>query len=271
MEPHLPSRVTRHASRTYTLGIDVGSGFSKAVILEGTIVKAAAILPSGGNYRETAERVTDLVLREAGLTIDTILSTVSTGYGAEAAQFSQRSITDIACHAAAVYHLFPSARTVIDVGSQFSKVISLDERGKVANFVLNEKCAGGSGKFLQVIARILHISLEEIGRLSSTSTKPVDFTTGCAVFAESEAVSRIAEGALPGDILAGVHKAMASKIANLVTRLGLKQDCVLTGGGAKDVGLVKAIEKELGVPLLVPETPQITAALGAALLGNQSK
>jgi predicted CoA-substrate-specific enzyme activase len=139
----------------------------------------------------------------------------------------------------------------------------------VANFILNEKCAAGSGKFLQVIARILHIDLEEIGPLSSTSTKPVEFTTGCAVFAESEAVSRIAEGALPGDILAGVHKAIASKIANLIIRLGLQQDCALTGGGAKDAGLVKAIETELGVPVFIPENPQITAALGAALLAAE--
>ena len=166
--------------------------------------------------------------------------------------------------------LFPSARTVIDVGAQFSKVIALDERGKVANFILNEKCAGGSGKFLQVIARILHMDLEEIGPLSSASTKPVEFTTGCAVFAESEAVSRIAEGALPADILAGVHKAMASKIANLVVRLGLREHCALTGGGAKDAGLVKAIEKELEVTLLVPQNPQITAALGAALLAIET-
>jgi (R)-2-hydroxyacyl-CoA dehydratese activating ATPase len=252
----------------YTLGIDIGSGFSKAVICEGGKIKALAVAPSGGSYREAAQMVRDEALREAGLTIDAISRTVSTGYGAEAVAFSQRSVTDIACHAAAIHHLFPSARTVIDVGAQFSKVIRLDERGRAANFILNEKCAGGSGKFLQVIARILHIDLGEIGPLSSTSTKPVDFTTGCAVFAESEAVSRIAEGALPGDILAGVHKAMASKISNLVIRLGLLRDCALTGGGARDTGLVKAIETELEVPILVPDNPQITAALGAALLAE---
>ena len=268
METNLPSRVTRHASRAYTLGIDIGSGFSKAVVCEGLVLRAAAVEPSGGNYRETAERVRDLALRGAGITIDAISCTVSTGYGAGTVEFAQRSVTDIACHAAAIHHLLKSARTVIDVGAQFSKVMRLDDRGKVANFILNEKCAGGSGKFLQVIARILHIDLEEIGPLSSTSTKPVEFTTGCAVFAESEAVSRIAEGALPGDILAGVHKAMASKIANLVIRLGLQQDCALTGGGAKDAGLVKAIETELGVPVFIPENPQTTAALGAALLAE---
>ncbi len=253
----------------YTLGIDIGSGFSKAVVCEGATVKGAAVLPSGGSYRETAENVASQALMEAGVTMDVISYTISTGYGAGAVEFSQRSVTDFACHAAAIHQLFPSARTVIDVGAQFSKVVRLDNRGKVANFMMNEKCAGGSGKFLQVIARILHIGLEEIGPLSLASTKPVEFTTGCAVFAESEAVSRIAEGTLPGDILAGVHKAMASKIANLAIRLGLVQDCALTGGGAKDSGLVKAIATELGVPVLVPENPQITAALGAALLAQK--
>jgi predicted CoA-substrate-specific enzyme activase len=164
--------------------------------------------------------------------------------------------------------LFPTVRTVIDIGAQFSKAIGINDDGKVTNFVMNEKCAGGSGKFLQVAARILHIKVEEIGALSLTATKPVEFTTGCAVFAESEAVSRVAEGALAGDILAGIHKAMASKIVNLVVRLGLSQDCAVTGGGAKDIGLVRTLEKELGIAVKVPDEPQITAALGAALLAQ---
>jgi predicted CoA-substrate-specific enzyme activase len=166
--------------------------------------------------------------------------------------------------------LFPSARTLIDVGAQFSKAIRLNDAGKVANFVLNEKCAGGSGKFIQVIARMLHMNIEDIGDIAFKSEKPVEFTTGCAVFAESEAVSRIAEGALPADILAGVHKAMASKIINLVVRLGLIGDCAITGGGAKDDGLVRAIEKELKTDILVPKEPRITGALGAALLAAEN-
>jgi len=161
--------------------------------------------------------------------------------------------------------MFPSVRTLIDIGAQFSKAIRLNDKGKVANFILNEKCAGGSGKFIQVIARILHMKIEDIGKFSIQSDNPVEFTTGCAVFAESEAVSRIAEGALPGDILAGVHKAMASKIVNLVVRLGLTGDCAITGGGAKDHGLVRAIKTELNTDVLVPEEPRITAAFGAAL------
>lgn len=160
-------------------------------------------------------------------------------------------------------------RTLVDVGAQFSRAIRVNDAGKVMNFLLNEKCAGGSGKFLQVVGRILKISVEEIGNLSLASASPVEFTTACAVFAESEAVSRIAEGASLEDIVAGVHKAMASKISTLVVRVGLVPDCAVTGGGAKHLGLVKALEGELNSPVLVPEEPQMTAALGAALLAAE--
>jgi predicted CoA-substrate-specific enzyme activase len=157
-------------------------------------------------------------------------------------------------------------KTVIDVGAQFSRAIRLDDAGRIANFILNEKCAGGSGKFLQTVARILRMNVSEIGDLSLTATKPVEFTTACAVFAESEAVSRIAEGAAPADILAGLNKAMASKIVTLVTRVGLSPDCAVTGGGAKNSGLVKAIEEELSAKVYVAQEPQTTAAYGAALI-----
>jgi (R)-2-hydroxyacyl-CoA dehydratese activating ATPase len=252
----------------YILGIDVGSGYSKAVVCEGKVLRSFAILPSGGNYKETVMAVTDGALKKAGITLGDVTQKVATGYGSAMAGFSDQAVTDISCHAAGIHYLFPTVRTVIDIGAQFSKAIGINDDGKVTNFVMNEKCAGGSGKFLQVAARILHIKVEEIGALSLTATKPVEFTTGCAVFAESEAVSRVAEGALAGDILAGIHKAMASKIVNLVVRLGLSQDCAVTGGGAKDIGLVRTIEKELGIAVKVPDEPQITAALGAALLAQ---
>lgn len=252
----------------YTLGIDIGSGFSKAVVCENGALISHSVMPSGGAYADIAEKVAQEAVRKADLSLRDISTVLATGYGAAAVQNANRTATDISCHAAGVNSLFPSARTVIDIGAQFSKVVAMNQSGAILNFLMNEKCAGGSGKFLQIVARILHISVEELGPLSMTSTHPVQFTTACAVFAESEAVSRIAEGAPPADILAGVHKAMASKITNLVTRVGLKRDCVVTGGGAKDAGLVKAIETELGMPVLVPAEPQITAALGAAILAN---
>jgi predicted CoA-substrate-specific enzyme activase len=250
---------------SYVLGIDIGSGFSKAVVCEGGSVLASAVIPSGGSYRETAKTVAEAACDKARLSMVDIAFTRATGYGSAAVDFADETATDIACHAAGVHHLFPQARTVIDIGAQFSKAIRVDSLGRITSFVLNEKCAGGSGRFLQVISRILHMTLEEIGEVSLRSKSPVEFTTGCAVFAESEAISRIAEGALPEDILAGVHKAIASKIANLVTRVGLVPECAVTGGGAKDIGLVRTLEAELGREIVVPEEPQITAALGAAL------
>lgn len=256
----------------FVLGIDVGSGYSKAVVMEpeGKEMRSYAIMPSGGDYREAGRAIAQATLQKAGLTLNDIARTVAAGYGGNMVDFADQTSTDISCHAAGLYYLFPSVRTVMDVGAQYSRAIRLDNNGKIANFIMNEKCAGGSGKFLQVAARILHINVADIGELSLTAVKPVEFTTGCAVFAESEAVSRISEGASPADILAGIHKAMASKIVTLVTRVGLTPDCAVTGGGAKDLGLVKAIEAELGTGVFVPEEPQITAALGAALIAAET-
>jgi predicted CoA-substrate-specific enzyme activase len=255
----------------YSLGIDIGSSFSKAVVFADGALVSYATAPSGGNYAEAARRVAGDAMERAGLTDASISARIATGYGATAVEFADRTVVDISCHAAGAHHLFPSARTVLDIGSQYCRAIKMDGDGRVSNFLLNEKCASGSGKFLQVIARILHMRVEDIGPLSLESTDPVAFTTGCAVFAESEAVSRIAEGASPADILAGVHNAMASKIINLTVRLGLSPDCVVTGGGAKDPGLVRALERELGVSVFVPDEPWITAALGAALLATSSR
>lgn len=252
----------------YAMGIDVGSSFAKAAVIEEGRLLSSAFMPTAGSFANAARKVSTSALEKAGLSDSDISATVATGYGSSAVDSAVRTAADISCHAAGIYHLFPSARTVVDIGSQFCRAIKLDGGGKVTNFVQNEKCAGGSGKFLQVIAKILHMKIEDLGAVSLESVNPVEFTTGCAVFAESEAVSRIAEGASAADILAGVHKAMSAKITNLATRLGLAPDCVVTGGGAKDIGLVKTLEIELRVGVLVPEEPLISAAIGAALLAE---
>ena len=252
----------------FVLGVDVGSGYSKAVVLEGDAIRSYAVMPSGGDYREAGAAVARAALEKIGLTTGDISRTVAAGYGGNMVDFADETSTDISCHAAGIHHLFPSVRTLMDVGAQYSRAIRLDDEGRIANFIMNEKCAGGSGKFLQVAARILHMSVSDIGELSLSAQKPVEFTTGCAVFAESEAVSRISEGASPADILAGIHNAMASKIVTLVLRVGLTPDCAVAGGGAKDIGLVKAIGAELGAKVFVPDEPQIVAALGAAIMAR---
>ncbi len=251
----------------YSLGIDLGSTFSKAVVLGDGTMLSYAVIPSGGNYAEAARKVSTAAVEKAAISDTDVSTRIATGYGATAVDFADHTLPDISCHAAGIFYRFPSARTVVDIGNQFCRAIKLDGDGRVLNFMLNEKCAGGSGKFLQVIARMLHMDIADIGALSLESEHPVEFTTGCAVFAESEAVSRIAEGARPADILAGVHKAMSARIVNQIIRLGFAQDCAVTGGGAKDIGLVRTLEMELDVKALVPEEPWISAALGAALLG----
>jgi predicted CoA-substrate-specific enzyme activase len=253
----------------YVAGIDIGSAFSKAVIMAENKIIAHQVKPSGGNYRLTAGQVMDDALAEAKLSQKDIASTVATGYGASSVSSAAQTASDISCLAWGVHYLFPGARTAIDIGGQFTRMLKLDGRGKATSFLLSEKCAAGSGRFLQVIARVLQVDLDDIGELSLKSKKKVDFNTGCAVFAESEAVSRVAEGAAKEDILAGLHRGLAAKIQAMVSRLGLEPECAVVGGGAKDVGLVRSIEDGLEGKLLVPDEPQIVAALGAALLAGE--
>jgi predicted CoA-substrate-specific enzyme activase len=253
----------------YAMGIDIGSAFSKAVVISGGEIVSYHVMPSGGNYRLTAEAVVKKALAKAKLSSKDVGYTVATGYGAPNATTANESVSDLSCQGRGVSYLFPSARTVIDIGGQFTRVFRVNEKGKVTSFLQSEKCAAGSGRFLQVIAKVLQIDLKDIGELSLKSRNRVDFNTGCAVFAESEAISRIAEGALKEDILAGLHRTLAAKIQTMVERVRLEPDCAVVGGGANDIGLVRSLEKSLGCQLLLPEEPQIVAALGAALLAEE--
>jgi len=258
-------------SLKYYAGVDIGSAFIKAVLVSHRQIMAFEILASGGNYKKTARRVLDEVLSKACVSPEKLSGIVVTGIGAESAPFPARQVSDISCQAMGCHCLFPSARTVIDIGGQFTKTAKLTPKGRVANFLMSEKCATGSGRFLQVIARILRIKIEDIGPLSLKSQTPVEFSTNCAVFAESETVSRIAEGARMEDILAGMHRAMAAKVAMLVKRLKMEPDVVLTGGGGEDTGLVLAVSEALGIQVLVPEQPRLTAAMGAACLAEEQR
>jgi len=248
------------------IGIDIGSANSKGVITRDGELLAYHLLPSGINYRIAAEKLRDELLAKARLSPEDIACTVATGQGAGNVPFSNQQVTDIRACARGINSIFPSVRTVIDVQAQSSQVIRLGEDGHVTNFITSEKCAAGSGRFLEVIANVLHIDLKNIGPLSLKSENPVTFTTSCAVFGESEAISRVAEGASREDILAGVHQALANKISALIDRVGLEKDCAISGGGGLDAGLIKSVEEKLGVQLLVPPQPQIITALGAAIM-----
>lgn len=258
-------------NQKYYAGVDIGSAFIKAVLVCQKQIMASKIVASGGNYKETARKVLDQVLSNAGVSIEKLSGIVVTGVGSESAPFPARQVSDISCQAIGCHSLFPSARMVIDIGGQFTKAAKLTPKGRITNFLMSEKCATGSGRFLQVIARMLRIKIEDIGPLSLKSQTPVEFSTNCAVFAESETVSRIAEGARMEDILAGLHRAMAAKVAMLVKRLKMESDVVLTGGGGEDAGLVLAVSEALGVKVLVPEQPRLTAAMGAARLAEEEK
>ena len=251
------------------IGIDIGSAFSKGIIMCDQKILGSYVTPSGGNYKFTADRVKEELLSKTGLSSDDILYSVATGYGAKNVNFANDATTDISCHSRGIFYLFPSVRTVVDVGDLFSKAFRIDERGNSLTFLLSGKCAGGSARVLQVIAKVLQLKVEKIGELSLKSRKRVDFNTGCAVFAETEAVSRIAEGAAKEDLLAGIHRALAAQINSLAERVGIKKDYALVGGGARDMGLIKAAEEIVGFNIIVPEEPHLTAAIGAAVVAGE--
>ncbi len=253
-----------------TAGIDIGASFSKAVILSDNRILSRHIIPSGGNYRHAAETVLGAALEKAKLSRHDIRKIVATGGGAANVPFADTISSDIACQGRGVFFLHPSVRTIIDVGDLSSKVSRIDANGRTSAFLLSGKCAGGSARILQVIARVLRVKIDEIGPLSLKSQNPVRFNTQCAVFAETEAVSRIAEGLAKEDLLAGIHLALASQLYTLAERVGMEQDCALIGGGAKDIGLLKAVQEIAGHACIVPDEPQMMAALGAAIIAGES-
>jgi predicted CoA-substrate-specific enzyme activase len=255
---------------SFYLGIDMGSAFSKGLLLDGERVVASYSCPSGGEFKVTAEKIREELLSSAGIAKDDVLYTVATGYGSKMAVFANATVTDISAHARGVIRLCPTVRTVVDAGDLYSKVFRMDEKGNLHNFLLSGKCAGGSARALTVIAKVLHLKVEELGELALRSTKKVEFSTGCAVFAESEAVSRIAEGVAKEDLLAGLNRALAAQLNALAERLGIERDYALVGGGAGNAGLVKAIEELNGFQIIVPPDPQMTAALGSAIIASET-
>jgi len=255
---------------TWFLGIDIGSAYSKGVIIKELELVASHIIISGANYRTSADVIRAELIRKASLAQNDIANTVATGSGADNVYFASQKASDIVCTARGINNAFPQARTVIDVAGQSTRVIRLNEEGIVTNFTVSEKCAAGSGRFIEVIANVLRVDLNDFSSLAARSRSPITFGTGCAVFGESEAITRISEGVPKEDIAAGVNKALASKISSLVKKLKLEEPCAVCGGGALNVALVKAIESELKTNLLVPPQPQLITALGAAIIAATS-
>ena len=251
---------------SYIVGLDIGSAVCKAVIMEDGRLKSYSVHPTGGNFSVAAEKVFNDVLAKTQLSTGDITLIGATGMGVGFIPRSFTKITEISCHSRGVHYLLPRVRTLVEVGNQASKVIKLTSTGRVADSLVSDKCAAGSGRILQIVARVIKVNLEEMGALSLKSTRPVKFTTGCAVFLETEAISRVAEGNAKEDIIAGLHNTMSARLGAMVQRMRIEEDCAMTGGGAKDLGLVKMMEKKLGKTLFVPEEPLITGAIGAALI-----
>jgi (R)-2-hydroxyacyl-CoA dehydratese activating ATPase len=248
------------------VGIDSGSATTKAVLVNDGRIAAQVVLPTAFDFLSAAEKAYKNVLAIAGVEEDNVKGVYATGYGRNSIKFANKTISEITAHTKGVYHLYPDVNGIIDIGGQDSKVISVNG-GKVTDFLMNDKCAAGTGKFLEYTARALEVPIEEFGLLALVSKKPASITSMCTVFAETEAISLRARGFTKEDIAAGLIESVARRVAVMARQVGLKQNVAFVGGVAKNAGIKVALEKELGISLYVPPDPQVTGALGAALLG----
>jgi predicted CoA-substrate-specific enzyme activase len=251
----------------YFAGIDIGSTMTKVVIFSDKI-EASLIGPTGPGHRKLANKVMEETLARAQLKFEDLLYIVATGYGRINVPFADRQVTEITCHAKGLYHLLPTVKTIVDIGGQDSKAIKINN-GKVTSFVMNDKCAAGTGRFLEIIADSLGVPLGKLGELSLTAKKAAEISSTCTVFAEHEVINKLASGETIANLIAGIHESVATRVYALVNKLKIEPDVAITGGGAKNIGLVKALEGKFGFPVLVPPEPLITGALGAALVGKE--
>lgn len=254
-------------------GVDVGSTTTKVVLMEDSRVSAAKVSATGASCRKTADALLSAALQSSGRSASEVRRTVSTGYGRKLIDFSDEIVSEISANARGAVWLHKGdapIRTIIDVGGQDSKVISVDDSGRVTNFAMNDKCAAGTGRFLEVISRVLEIDLDQLGEISLKSSKALEISSVCTVFAESEVVSLVSQGEKVEDIVAGLHCAVARRVGDMVATVGLWEAVFYDGGPALNRGLVKALGEELGVSLIVPDSPQIVTAIGAALIASES-
>jgi predicted CoA-substrate-specific enzyme activase len=254
----------------YFAGVDIGSTMTKVVLMDksGNLVSAIKG-PTGPEHRQLANEVMRQALEQASLQIGDISYIVATGYGRFNVPFADRQITELSCHARGVSSLFPNVRTAIDIGGQDAKCMKIDD-GRLISFVMNDKCAAGTGRFLEVTAATLGIKLEDMGDISLKATKKIQISSLCTIFAQQEVVALLSRGEKLENILAGLHDALASRVAALARRLGIEPDLVLTGGVAKNTGIVRAMKESLGCEIFVPQEPLLTGALGAAILAKET-
>ncbi|MCH3963726.1 MAG: acyl-CoA dehydratase activase [Clostridium sp.] len=248
-------------------GIDSGSTSTNVVIInKDRKILSYSVVRTGAKSQNGAENAMKEALEKLDIGMDKLSRVVSTGYGRVSIPFSDEEITEITCHGKAAYFLNDSIRTIIDIGGQDSKAIRLDDKGNVVDFAMNDKCAAGTGRFLEMMGRTLEVPLDQMGQKSLDWKEDIDITNMCTVFAESEVVSLVAQNKEISDIIHGLNKAVASKTVSLVNRIGKKDGYMMTGGVAKNIGVVRCIEEKLGSKMFIPQEPQIIGALGAALI-----
>lgn len=253
-----------------TIGIDSGSLATKGVALgEDKETLGSVIDLTGGRSRQSGERVYEQVLKKAGLSEGDVDFVVTTGYGRDNLPFSDKNVTEITCHAAGVHFLFPDVATILDIGGQDSKVIRIDNLGRVQDFIMNDKCAAGTGRFLDVIARALDVRLEDLGTISQETENTVEISSMCTVFAETEVVSLVAGDTPIPEIVRGVHNVIAERGEILLGKIGMMEPMAMSGGVALNIGVVKELEKRLNLDLNISDNPQLIGALGAAVIARK--
>lgn len=254
------------------LGMDIGSLTTKVVILDDDGTFSFHITPSGDEAELSAKATVEEALDRAGLRFDNNLYLVSTGIGAKFVSFTQQQKAITTCLARGINHLFPSARTAIDMGAESATVLKVNERGHISDWVNHDKCAAGTGVFLQQMAKLMQMPLEEMAKLSFNANPGPDITSTCAVFAESEVISHVhRDPPTPKEeIVAGIYSSVVSRILTLCKRIGIEKEVAVVGGVALNSGLVSILEREMGLRVLVPNTPQIAAALGAAIIAREN-
>lgn len=246
-------------------GVDIGSRTAKAVILRDHEIVGKAVIDIVLEGKDLATIAMEKALGEARLTLAEVERVVTTGYGRFVTTFSHDQISEISCHVKGIRYFFPSVRTILDIGGQDSKAINFNEKGEITNFVMNDRCAGGQGRFLEVIAEVLEMPLEELGRLSLEAKEDLVFSSICVVFTKTMVLRQLREGVSKAELAGGIYHTLAKVATQLIRRVALIPDIALTGGVASDVGAVHAIAKELQIEPLVSPEPQIIGALGAAL------
>lgn len=246
-------------------GIDIGSTGTKAIVFDGE-VRGAAVVPTGWDPKGAGLAALQQALACAGVLESAVQTIVGTGYGRVSLPIFDRKVTEITCHARGAYYLFPDTATVIDIGGQDCKVIALDAHGGVAEFVMNDKCAAGTGRFLQVMAGVLEVTLEEMGSIA-VGAEPAQISSMCTVFAESEIIGLLAQGVAKGNIAAGIFDTISRRIQGLAGKVRISDNVTFSGGVAQNPEICRAIGAGLGVEMRVPVAPQLVGALGAALIG----